>query len=215
MKIKSKPPIEEKPFLIGNKIYRYYYSKERIEKKLIKQQISIMRNELRNKHKSEEKNFNDLFYSRYPKEEDEISKSKEIINYLNKIDRYKKIKDENNLKKCENDLETFRNKMHDSYIEKMGIEYDKEFSQLQNKFDKEDEEQKLKIKKLVFNKSVNDLEKKVKKRVINRKIYDGFEGYFNREKEEENKDGVIFGNKTNSRIFKFYDKKKSFKTIIV
>ena len=215
MKIKSKPPIEEKPFLIGNKIYKYYYSKERIEKKLLKQQICIMRNELRKKHNSEEKNFNDIFYSKYPKEEDEVLKTKEANNYLSQIDKYKKIKDEKNLKKCEDDLENIRNKMHDSYIEKMGIEYNKEFSQLKDRFERENEEQKLKIKKLVFNKSVNDLENKIKKRTINRKIYEGFEGYFNMEKEDTNKDKMFFSNRTNSKIFRFYDRKKSFKTIIV
>ena len=181
----------------------------------MKQKIWIMRSELKKKQKSEEKNFNDLFYSKYPKEEDEISKSKEINNYLSKIDKLKKINDENNLKKCENELESFKNKIHDSYIEKMGIAYNKEFSILQNKFDKENEEQKLKIKKLVFNKSVNDLEKKEEKRLINKKIFNGFEGYFNKEKEGGKKDNIFPGNRTNSWIFKFYDKKKSFKTIIV
>ena len=90
------------------------------------------------------------------------NKNKEIIDN-NKENPNKKKDEKIDIKENNEKTENLKNKIHDSYIEKMGIAYNKEFSILQNKFDKENEEQKLKIKKLVFNKSVNDLEKREEK----------------------------------------------------
>ena len=213
------------------KIYRYYYSKNKIEEILMNQRIKKLRKDLKEKQEKEKNEYNDTFHKNYPLE-DETEYNNEIKEIIKN-------------KKEEEDLETikhnFYEKKHGEYITKMGIEFDKGFDLLNQKFIKEKEEQNINIKKIILNRQIKEMEKSSKKD-DNDDNEDNNDNYININDEEKNKNnnnsffysklfykysecgkdnrnyeenGNIFGSKLKSKIFKFYARGNLHKTIII
>ena len=82
------------------------------------QQINKMRKELKEKQEKETNEFNDIFHKNYPPES-ETEYNNEINTILSK----------ENLEKINYDKikKNFLEKKHEEYINKMGVEFEKEF----------------------------------------------------------------------------------------
>jgi hypothetical protein len=107
-------------------------------------------------------------------------------------------------------------KKHEEYIAKMGIEFEKGFNILNKKFIKEKEEQNIKIKKIILNRRIKQMEKTEAKdnfdiRNNNFSNIEDDEKRKKKEKELENLRKRKFG----SRIFSFSVRGKLYKTIII
>ena len=211
------------------KIYRYYYSKNKIEEMLMNQRIKKLRNDLKEKQEKEKNEYNDTFHKNYPLEDE--------TEYNNEIQEIIKNKKE------DEDLETikhnFYEKKHGEYITKMGVEFDKGFDLLNQKFIKEKEEQNIKIKKIILNRQIKEMEKDNKQddNDDNNNININDEGnndnnnnnnnlfyysqlllnkYSNRDKDRNNEGNrKIFGSKLKSKIFSFYARGNLHRTIII
>ena len=198
------------------KIYRYYFSKNKIEAKLLNQQISKMKNDLNKKQYEEKNNYINDFYRNYPSEDDY---NKQIKNFMEKINKYKKENKLNEVKKYEEMKDNFLNKKHNEYLEKMGIEYEEGLNKLKEKFRNENEEQRLKIKKIILNKKIGEIEKQ--NNLFNNKRYGGNDElnisqdniysfyYGNNFLKEDNK------NRLCSKVFKFGGRGNPYRTIII
>lgn len=200
-KKKLNPSVEKTKEL--KKLYKLYFSKERMDKKKLIDKIKMMKKNLREKQKKEEKCFYDEFYKKYPLEEEENKNDKNIESFLekinkekqkiiikkgvskksknkcksqgnnncnnkNKINNIKKIKIldekekksvEENINKLNEEMKNYLKIRHESYMEKMGQTFEKEFQVLKDKFHKEKEEEKIKINKIILNKKMEDITK--------------------------------------------------------
>ena len=101
------------------KIYKYYYSKDKIAEKLLNQRIRKMKLELNEKHEKEKKEYNDIFHKNYPPE-NEKEYNNEIKDILYEIEKYKKENNKIEMEKYIKIKNDFFNKKHDEYIEKWG-----------------------------------------------------------------------------------------------
>ena len=205
------------------KIYNYYFSKNKIEEKLMNQQISLMKKELDKKQKEEKNNFRDEFFKKYPSEN---NYNNEISNYIKEINKYKKENNINEAKKYEEMKENFLNKKHEEYIAKMGVEYENELVKLKEKFRKENDEQKIKIRKIILNRKIGEIEKQNDRNInsirYNKRYYNGG---FNLSQDNiysfycNNKDNAFLNNNSKNRlcskVFKFGGSKKPYETIII
>ena len=144
--IEEKQNIKRRKFC---KIYRYYFSKDKIDEILMNQKIKKLKQDLNEKQKKEKNEYNDTFHKNYPleNENDYIKEMKDII-------KNEKVKE--NLEKIK---KNFLEKKHEEYINKMGIEFQKGFNILNKKFLKEKEEQNIKIKKIILNRQIKQFEK--------------------------------------------------------
>ena len=204
-----------------NNIYRYYFSKNQIQAKLLKQQISKMNEDLLQKQKKEKKLFRDEFFRKYPMEE---NYENEKNNFTMQIIKYKKEQNMDEAKKCEEEKEKFLNQKHDEYIDKLGIEYEKALEKLKEKFDKEQKEQKLQIKRIVLNFQVKEIENQEQKTstAFNKKNRN-FGGYYFFNKDNDignlnNEDNPDINNNENylrSRVFKFGVNGNPYQTILI
>lgn len=205
------------------KIYRYYFSKNKIKEKLIYQKISLMKKNLNKKHNEEKTNFRIDFYRKYPSES---NYNNELSNFLKEINKNKyKVDNVTNEDKNYNDIKNeFLNKKHEEYIQKMGLEYEKELNKLNEKFKQENDEQKSIIRRLILNHKISEMEKQdVKKNTIyNRKnnkneyfnlSQDNIQSYFY--KNNNQKDNKDNNNKLCSKIFKFGGIGSPYKTILI
>ena len=205
------------------KIYRYYFSKNKIKEKLIYQKISLMKKNLNKKHNEEKTNFRIDFYRKYPSES---NYNNELSNFLKEINKNKyKVDNVKNEDKNYNDIKNeFLNKKHEEYIQKMGLEYEKELNKLNEKFKQENDEQKSIIRRLILNHKISEMEKQdVKKNTIyNRKnnkneyfnlSQDNIQSYFY--KNNNQKDNKDNNNKLCSKIFKFGGIGSPYKTILI
>ena len=201
------------------KIYKYYYSKNRIEERLINQEIRKMKLELDLKQEKEKKEYNDTFHKNYPPENetDYTNEIKAMLRNENIIEK--------NKEKFEAIKKNFLEKKHDEYIHKMGIEFEKGFDVLNQRFKKEKDEQNLVIKKIILNHQLRTLERNNKIKENNeennknnkRFFYSHFQFNLNKDIEKENKidkDNLIMGNMT-SKIFRFMARGTPHKTIII
>lgn len=190
------------------KIYRYYFSKSRIEEKLMHQEISKMRKELSEKQKKEEIQFNDVFHKNYPPEN--------LTEYNNEI---KIIIDKENLEKekFEQIKKEFYEKKHDEYINKMGIEFEKGFIKLSQKFKKEKDEQDLAIKKIILNHQLKEIERnnnKKKENIKNNQNYFSQYQFYLKDENKKERDNLIKKNMS-SKYFRFNARGIPYKTIIL
>ena len=203
------------------KIYRYYFSKNKIEEKLMQQQITKMKKELNKKQDEEKNNFKNDFFRKYPSE---TNYTNEINNFIKEINKYKNENNINEAKKYEKMKDEFLNKKHDEYIQKMGDEYELALEKLKEKFKKENREQKVKIRKIILNKKIGEMEKEEDKN-INSMIYnrryigngrfnnlsqDNIYSYYNNFQFKDNEK-----NRLSSKIFKFGGRGNPYKTIII
>jgi len=198
------------------KIYRYYFSKNKIEEILMNQRINKLREDLNKKQENEKNEYNITFHRKYPTE-NESEYKKELQELL----KNEKIKE--NLEKIR---KKYLEKKHEEYIAKMGIEFEKGFNILNKKFKKEKEEQNIKIKKIILNKRIKQMEKTETKENFENKnnnkhfyfsqynfssINEDDEKRRKKEKEIEN----LRRRKLGSRIFSFSVRGKLYKTIII
>ena len=201
------------------KIYRYYFSKNKIEEKLMQQQIKKMKNELNKKQNEEKNNFKNDFFRKYPSENNYI---KEINEFVKEIDKYKK---ENNIKEAEKYEEMkkkFLEEKHDEYLKNMRVEYEQALVKLKEKFKKENHEQKATIRKLILNHKIGEIEKENenennKYNAYNRSNF--YDGKFNLSQDNiyslYDFNNGFNKNKLCSKIFKFGGKGNPYKTIII
>ena len=198
------------------KIYRYYFSKNKIEEILMNQRINKLREDLNKKQENEKNEYNITFHRKYPTE-NESEYKKELQELL----KNEKIKE--NLEKIR---KKYLEKKHEEYIAKMGIEFEKGFNILNKKFKKEKKEQNIKIKKIILNKRIKQMEKTETKENFENKnnnkhfyfsqynfssINEDDEKRRKKEKEIEN----LRRRKLGSRIFSFSVRGKLYKTIII
>ena len=205
------------------KIYRYYSSKDKLAEKLMYQGINKMVKELKEKQEKETKDFNDVFHKNYPPESE--------TDYENQIQTlYQKEKTE--IENYETIRKKFFRKKHYEYISKMGIEFEKGFDKLNQKFKKETEEQTFVIRKIILNHQLKEIEKNNmkdnnknkekdndnKKNVDNNRFYfSQFQFYLHQNNGNQNKkskENKVM-NKLSSKIFKFNNRGKIYKTIIL
>jgi hypothetical protein len=195
------------------KIYRYYFSKDKIEEKLMNQRIQKMKKELTEKQEFETKNYDYIFHKNYPPE-NETEYTQEIKNILK----------DKNIDKKENIDEIKKNffeKKHDEYITKMGIEFEKGFSELNKKFQKEKEEQNLLIKKIMLKRQLKYFENDSKDNNEDKDEKNN-NFYFSKKKisfkygdnNRGNNENSI-KSKLNSKIFRFTVRGNPYKTIII
>jgi len=205
------------------KIYRYYFSKNKIKEKLIYQKISLMKKNLNKKHIEEKTNFGIDFYRKYPSES---NYNNELSNFLKEINKNKyKVDNVVNEGKNYDDMKNeFLNKKHEEYIQKMGLEYEKELNKLNEKFKQENDEQKIIIRKIILNHKISEMEKQNDKRnsIYNRKnnkneyfnlSQDNIQSYFYKNNNQKNKKDN--NNKLCSKIFKFGGIGSPYKTILI
>ena len=201
------------------KLYRYYFSKNKIEEKLMQQQISKMKKDLNKKQDEEKNNFKNNFFRKYPSENNYTN---EINNFIKEINKYKKENNINEAKKYEKMKNEFLNKKHDEYIQKMGDEYELALIKLKEKFKKEKREQKIKIRKIILNRKIGEMEKEEDKNInsmYNRRYFvnggfnlsqDNIYSYYNNFQFKDNEK-----NRLSSKIFKFGGRGNPYKTIII
>ena len=206
------------------KIYRYYFSKNKIEEKLLNQQISKMKKELNKKQDEEKTNFKNDFFRKYPSENNYIN---EINNFEKEINKYKKENNINEAKKCEKMKDEFLNKKHDEYLQKMGDEYELALEKLKEKFKKENREHKVKIRKIILNKKIGEMEKEEDKNInsMNSMMYN--RRYFGHGGFNLSQDNIYSlynnfqlkdinnKNRLSSKIFRFGGRGNPYKTIII
>lgn len=198
------------------KIYRYYFSKNKIEEILMNQRINKLRQDLNKKQENEKNEYDITFHRKYPSENESEYKKE-----LQEILKNEKIKE--NLEKIR---KKYLEKKHEEYIAKMGIEFEKGFNILNKKFIKEKEEQNIKIKKIILNRRIKQMEKTETKDNFDNRNKNKQHFYFSqynfsnieddekrkkKEKELENLRKRKFG----SRIFSFSVRGKLYKTIII
>lgn len=200
------------------KIYRYYFSKSRIEERLMNQKIIKMRKELKEKHEKEQKEYNDIFHKNYPPENET-----EYNNEIKVILKNENITMEKEKEKYEKIRQNFLTKKHDEYISKMGIEFEKGFNILNKRFKKENDEQNSAIKKIILNHQLKEIErnnimKENKKKEKDNKKPFYFSQYmlnFRKEREHKKNKDKIVKNNLRSKIFTFYAGGNPYKTIIL
>ena len=200
------------------KIYRYYFSKDKIDEILMNQKIKKLKQDLNEKQVKEKNEYNDTFHKNYPfeNENDYIKEMKDII-------KNEKVKE--NLEKIK---KNFLEKKHEEYINKMGIEFQKGFNILNKKFLKEKEEQNIKIKKIILNRQIKQFEKsneKNKNNIDNKNNkkhfyfsqfnFYGIEPYDKNENKKEKEKEKTLKKKLGSKIFSFKARGTLYKTIII
>ena len=206
-----------------SKIYSYYHSKNKIEEIIMYQKIKKLRKDLKEKQEREKKEYNDIFHKNYP-----LENENEYNNEIQEILKDKKEKEDIEIFK-----QNFYRKKHGEYMTKMGIEFDKGFDLLNQKFQKKKEEQNIKIKKIILNRQIKEMERNNNNddndNDIN--IYDGEKrknknNFFNSPSHYKlnNSNNVFKNNKENgkfinsklkSRVFTFYARGNLYKTIII
>ena len=195
------------------KIYKYYFSRDKIEEKLMNQKIRKMKIELNLKHQKEKKEYNDIFHRNYPPE-NEKQYNNEIKDIINKIEFFRKQNNNKELEKYIKIKNDFYNKKHDEYIEKMGREFEKGYITLNEKFRKEKDEQNLSIKKIILNKQLKDLENRNDNNSNDKKDMKDTNYYlshFNFRYNKKLPDDI----KLKSRVFQFKMKDNPYKTLKV
>lgn len=196
------------------KLYRYYFSKSKLEEKLMNQKIKKMKLDLFEKQEKKKKEYNYIFYKNYPPE-NENEYNNEIKDIINKIDIFKKNNNKIEMEKYIKIKNNFYTKKHDEYIEKMGKEFEKGYIILNEEFKKEKEEQNLSIKKIILNKQLKDLENNncdfVEK---NKKDINIFLSHFNLGTNNKDKKS-LYDIKLKSRIFQFKIKENPYNTLMV
>ena len=202
------------------KIYRYYFSKNKISEKLMNQQINKMRKELKEKQEKETNEFNDIFHKNYPPES-ETEYNNEINTILSK----------ENLEKINYDKikKNFLEKKHEEYINKMSVEFEKEFKILNQKFQKEKEEQNATVKRIILNYQIKEMEKNninnngtnknnnnldINKK-NNQLYFSQYQFYLKGDKENKKEKDDALKNKLCSKIFRFNARGNFYKTIII
>lgn len=197
------------------KIYRYYFSKNKIEEILMNQRINKLREDLNKKQENEKNEYNIIFHRKYPSEnESEYNKE------LKEILKNEKIKE--NLEKIR---KKYLEKKHEEYITKMGIEFEKGFDILNKKFIKEKEDQNKRIKKIILNSRIKQIEKieakdnfdnrnKNKHFYFSQYNFSGIDDNEKRKKKEKELENLR-KRKLGSRIFSFSVRGKLYKTIII
>lgn len=202
------------------KIYRYYFSKNKISEKLMNQQINKMRKELKEKQEKETNEFNDIFHKNYPPES-ETEYNNEINTILSK----------ENLEKSNYDKikKNFLEKKHEEYINKMGVEFEKKFKILNQKFQKEKEEQNATVKRIILNYQIKEMEKNninnngtnknnnnldINKK-NNQLYFSQYQFYLKGDKENKKEKDDALKNKLCSKIFRFNARGNFYKTIII
>ena len=202
-----------------HKIYSYYFSKNRIDQKLMQQQINKLKNELNKKQNDERNDFKNDFFRKYPSESNYI---KEINNFIKEINKCKK---ENNLKeakKYEEMKKKFLEEKHEEYLKNMGEEYEQALIKLDEKFKKENHEQKKEIKKIILEHKIKEIEKENeennnKNTIYNRRNIDNEKVNFSQDNiySLNDKNNDIKENTLCSKIFKFGGNGNPYKTIII
>ena len=186
----------------------------------MQQQISKMKKELNKKQDEEKNNFKNDFFRKYPSENNYIY---EINNFVKEINKYKKENNINEAKKYEKMKDEFLNKKHDEYLQRMGDEYELALEKLKEKFKKENREQKVKIRKIILNKKIGEMEKEEDKNInsmmYNRRYFgkggfnlsqDNIYSYYNIFPFKDNEK-----NRLSSKIFKFGGRGNPYETIII
>jgi len=192
------------------KIYRYYFSKNKIEEILSNQRINKLKEELRKKHENEKNEYDITFHKKYPLEnENEYNKE------LQEILKNEKMKENFEIIK-----KKYLEKKHDEYITKMGIEFEKGFNILNQKFLKEKEEQNIKIKKIILNRRIKQMENieaknNIKNRINNKHFYFSQFNINDRDNRKDKKKENLKQSKLGSRIFSFSVRGELYNTIIV
>ena len=204
------------------KIYKYYFSKPRIREMLMNQKISTMRKSLYNKQTEEKIAFFNNFYRNYPPES---NYNKEIKEFDEEINKYKKENNINEIKNIQNLKEEFLAKKHDEYLAKMREDYEKELENLKIKFKEENEEQNVKIREIILNHKIKEMEKQNNKYNEENRGYkrnkfnlsqDAFYKYNNNNaKYINNNNNILNSNKLSSKEFRFGGENKPYKTILI
>ena len=211
------------------KIYKYYFSKPRIREMLMNQKISTMRKNLHNRQLEEKNTFFNNFYISYPPES---NYNKEIKEFDEEINKYKKENNINEMKKSQKLKEEFLVKKHDEYLEKLGDDYEKELEKLKVKFKEEREEQNILIREIILNHKIREMELEK----INSKYNKENRGYkrnkFNLSQDEfykynnnnnanyinnnnNNNNNILNSNKLASKEFRFGGENKPYKTVLI
>ena len=206
------------------KIYKYYFSKPRIREMLMNQKISTMRKSLYNKQTEEKIAFFNNFYRNYPPES---NYNKEIKEFDEEINKYKKENNINEIKNIQNLKEEFLAKKHDEYLAKMREDYEKELENLKIKFKEENEEQNVKIREIILNHKIKEMEMEKQNNKYNKEnrgykrnkfnlSQDAFYKYNNNNaKYINNNNNILNSNKLSSKEFRFGGENKPYKTILI
>lgn len=205
------------------KIYKYYFSKPRIREMLMNQKISSKRKKLRNKQIEEKNTFFNNFYRNYPPES---NYKKEIKEFDKEINKFKNENNTNEMKRSQKLKEEFLVTKHDEYLSKMGEDYEKELEKLKVKFNKEKEELNLKIREIILNHKIREMEmekqnnkndkdnQEYKKNRFNFSQDDLYK-YNNNANYNNNYNNIMNSNKLASKIFKFGGENQPYKTILI
>ena len=192
------------------KIYRYYFSKNKIEEILSNQRINKLKEELRKKHENEKNEYDINFHKKYPLEnENEYNKE------LQELLKNEKMKENFEIIK-----KKYLEKKHDEYITKMGIEFEKGFNILNQKFLKEKEEQNIKIKKIILNRRIKQIENieaknNINNRINNKHFYFSQFNINDKDNKKDKKKENLKQSKLGSRIFSFSVRGELYNTIII
>jgi len=201
------------------KIYKYYYSKPRIREMLMNQKISTMRKTLYNKQLEEQNTFFNNFYRNYPPES---NYKKEIKEFDDEINNYKNENNINEMERSQKLKEEFLEKKHDEYLIKLREDYEKKLENLKLKFKEEREEQNVKIREIILNHKIREMEmeKQDNKGYKKNRFFlsqDEFYKYNNNNNGNyiNNSNNMLNSNKLSSREFRFGGENKPYKTILI
>ena len=192
------------------KIYRYYFSKNKIEEILSNQRINKLKEELKKENENEKNEYDINFHKKYPLE-NENEYNKELQEILKK----EKMKENFEIIK-----KKYLEKKHDEYITKMGIEFEKGFNILNQKFLKEKEEQNIKIKKIILNRRIKQIENieaknNINKTINNKHFYFSQFNINDKDNKKDKKKENLKQSKLGSRIFSFSVRGELYNTIII
>ena len=199
------------------KLYRYYYSKKNLDEKLMKQKITKMKNDLNKKQNEEKNDFKNDFFRKYPSENNYTN---EISDFVKEINKYKKENNIKEAKKYEEMKKKFLEEKHDEYLKNMGEEYEQALVKLNEKFKKENHEQKMKIRKIILNHKIGEIEKENENNNNNNKFIIYNRRFFIDGKSNLSQDNIyglydINKNGLCSKVFKFGGKGNPYKTVII
>ena len=209
------------------KIYKYYFSKPRIREMLMNQKISTMRKNLHNRQLEEQNTFFNNFYRKYPPES---NYNKEIKEFDEEINKYKNENNINEMKISQDMKEKFLVNKHDEYLAKMGEDYEKELEKLKVKFKEERDEQNIKIREIILNHKIREMEMEKQNNKYNKENRGYKRNKFNLSQDEfykyynNNNANYINNNKNNnilnsnnlaSKEFRFGGENKPYKTVLI
>ena len=209
------------------KIYKYYFSKPRIREMLMNQKISTMRKNLHNKQLEEQNTFFNNFYRKYPPES---NYNKEIKEFDEEINKYKNENNINEMKISQEMKEKFLANKHDEYLSKMREDYEKELEKLKEKFKEERDEQNIKIREIILNHKIREMEMEKQNSKYNKEnrgykrnkfnlSQDEFYKYYNNNNanyiNNNKNNNILNSNKLASKEFRFGGENKPYKTVLI